>query len=161
MLPFFKKKPTNYFSEPEKQLIVNAIKQAETNTSGEIRVFIENKCSYVDAIDRAKELFEKLKMFETEQRNGVLLYVALKDRQLAIFGDKGIYEKTGVEFWNNEVNELITVEELCEILMVGKNTAYKLLSTGELKAFRINRVWKIPRQAVTDYILSKANYPVT
>ncbi|HMZ46520.1 MAG TPA: TPM domain-containing protein [Chitinophagaceae bacterium] len=107
MLPFFKKKPTNYFSEPEKQLIVNAIKQAETNTSGEIRVFIENKCSYVDAIDRAKELFEKLKMFETEQRNGVLLYVALKDRQLAIFGDKGIYEKTGVEFWNNEVNELL------------------------------------------------------
>ena len=45
--------------------------------------------------------------------------------------------------------------------MVGKNTAYILLSTGELKAFRINRVWKIPRQAVTDYILSKANYPVT
>ena len=62
---------------------------------------------------------------------------------------------------NNEVNELITVEELCEVLMVGKNTAYKLLSTGELKAFRINRVWKIPRQAFTDYILSKANYPVT
>ncbi|MBP8629626.1 MAG: helix-turn-helix domain-containing protein [Negativicutes bacterium] len=62
---------------------------------------------------------------------------------------------------NNEVNQLITVEELCEVLMVGKNTAYKLLSTGELKAFRINRVWKIPRQAVTDYILSKANYPVT
>ena len=61
---------------------------------------------------------------------------------------------------NNEVNELITVEELCEVLMVGKNTAYKLLSTGELKAFRINSVWKIPRQAVTDYILHKANYPV-
>ena len=57
---------------------------------------------------------------------------------------------------NNEVNELITVEELCEVLMVGKNTAYKLLSTGELKAFRINRVWKIARQAVTDYILHKA-----
>ena len=61
---------------------------------------------------------------------------------------------------NNEVNELITVEELCEVLMVGKNTACKLLSTGELKAFRINRVWKITRQAVTDYILHKANYPV-
>ena len=56
---------------------------------------------------------------------------------------------------NNEVNELITVEELCEILMVGKNTAYKLLSTGELKAFRINRVWKIPRQARVRTFLCK------
>lgn len=59
---------------------------------------------------------------------------------------------------NNEVNELITVEELCEILMVGKNTAYKLLSTGELKAFRINRVWKIPRVSVLKYIQDQSGF---
>ena len=59
---------------------------------------------------------------------------------------------------NNEVNELITVEELCEILMVGKNTAYKLLSTGVLKAFRINRVWKIPRVSVIKYIQDQSGF---
>lgn len=107
MFNFFKKKSANYFSETEKEVIVNAIKQAENNTSGEIRVFVESSCKYVDAIDRAKEIFEKLKMYETKQRNGVLLYVAFKDRQLAIFGDKGIDEKVGTEFWNKEVKQLL------------------------------------------------------
>lgn len=107
MFHFFKKKSADYFSESDKQLIVNAIKQAENNTSGEIRVYIENSCSYVDAIDRAKEVFEKLKMYQTQKRNGVLLYVAFKDRQLAIYGDSGIYEKVGTEFWNNEVKQLL------------------------------------------------------
>ena len=51
--------------------------------------------------------------------------------------------------------EIITVEELMELLYIGKNTAYKLLSSGEIKAFRIGKVWKIPKDAVSEYILSK------
>ena len=48
--------------------------------------------------------------------------------------------------------DLITIEELCEVLAVGKNTAYKLLNNGEIPAFRIGRTWKIPRQSVTPLI---------
>lgn len=56
----------------------------------------------------------------------------------------------------NQYEDLVTVEELTEMLNIGKNSAYKLLASGEVKAFRINRIWKIPRQAVTAYILQKS-----
>ncbi|WP_019555383.1 helix-turn-helix domain-containing protein [Propionispira raffinosivorans] len=54
-------------------------------------------------------------------------------------------------------NDLVTVEELCEMLFIGKNAAYKLLASGELKCFRINRIWKIPRQSVSEYIKAQSN----
>lgn len=57
----------------------------------------------------------------------------------------------------NDYNDLVTVEELCEMLFIGKNTAYKLLASGELKCFRINRIWKIPRQSVSEYIKTQSN----
>ena len=57
----------------------------------------------------------------------------------------------------NEYNDLVTVEDLCEMLSIGKNAAYKLLASGELKCFRLNRVWKIPKQCVADYVLNQAN----
>lgn len=56
----------------------------------------------------------------------------------------------------NEYNDLITLEEFCEILSIGKNTAYKLLSSNQIGAFRIGRIWKIPRIAVENYILQKS-----
>jgi len=56
----------------------------------------------------------------------------------------------------NEYNDLVTVDELCEMLSIGKNAAYKLLSSGDLKAFRYNRVWKIPKQSVIKYILTQS-----
>lgn len=107
MLNFFKKKPTIFFSDNEKKLIVAAIQQAELNTSGEIRVFIESHCSYVNAIDRAEKIFEKHNMYHTQKRNAVLIYVAIKDKQLAIYGDKGIHEKVGTAFWNERVKEIL------------------------------------------------------
>ncbi|MBN8835717.1 MAG: TPM domain-containing protein [Sphingobacteriia bacterium] len=107
MFSFFRKKSSSFFSEEEKQIITSAIQHAEQQTSGEVRVFIESKCSYVNAIDRAIELFGKLNMHQTKQRNGVLVYVAVKDRQLAVFGDVGIHEKVGNEFWNNAVQQMI------------------------------------------------------
>lgn len=103
----FRKKPVQFFSEPDRQKIVDAIKQAEQRTSGEVRVFVESKCSFVDALDRATEIFFNLKMDHTEHRNGVLVYVAIKDHQVAVFGDEGIYEKTGSAFWNNAVHYMV------------------------------------------------------
>lgn len=101
----FKKK--EFFTEEEKQTIVEAVHRAELRTSGEIRVFVEHRCRYVNAIDRAIEIFENLKMNKTQLRNAVLVYVALKDRQLAIFGDEGIHQKVGNEYWANEVVKMI------------------------------------------------------
>lgn len=106
MFSFFKKKDLN-FTEDEKSLIVQAVKQAEHRTSGEIRVFVESHCRFLDPLDRAVEVFHELKMEATEKRNAVLLYVALKDRQLAILGDAGIHAQVGDEFWNARVAKLI------------------------------------------------------
>ncbi|MDE1192475.1 MAG: TPM domain-containing protein [Arachidicoccus sp.] len=107
MFNIFKKKSPQFFTEKQQEEIVAAIQQAETSTSGEIRIYVESRCSYVDAIDRAQELFVKLKMFETQQRNAVLLYLAMEDKQLAIFADSGIFQKTGKEYWNNQVKTMI------------------------------------------------------
>ncbi len=101
-------KQKDWFTPAEHEAIVNAIGASEKRTSGEIRVFIESRCSYVDPVDRAVEVFFGLKMEQTEDRNGVLLYIAMKDHQLAVFGDKGIHEKVGTAFWNNEVRQMLS-----------------------------------------------------
>ncbi len=106
LFSFFKKK--DFFSEEEKLQIVEAVRKAERRTSGEVRVFVEDRCSYMDAIDRAKEIFAELKMNETADRNAVLLYIALKDKQLAVFGDEGIHSKLGNDYWNAEVKKMIS-----------------------------------------------------
>lgn len=56
----------------------------------------------------------------------------------------------------NQYEDLLNVEELCEILGIGKNVAYEILNTGEIKAFKTGRIWKIPKLAVEDYILIKS-----
>ncbi|MDD4599849.1 MAG: helix-turn-helix domain-containing protein [Negativicutes bacterium] len=55
-----------------------------------------------------------------------------------------------------QYNDILTVDELCEALMIGKNAAYTLLSSGQLKAFRYNRVWKVPKQSVIEYIMQQS-----
>jgi uncharacterized membrane protein len=105
MWPFSKKK--EFFSKEENEMIVAAIRDSEKQTSGEIRVFIENKCRFIDPLDRAKEIFFQLKMENTEHRNGVLYYVALKDRQLAIFADSGIHNAVGEQYWKDVVNRIL------------------------------------------------------
>jgi uncharacterized membrane protein len=102
----FPSKP--FLSEEEEQQIVSAIGEAEKNTSGEIRVYMESRCSFLDPVDRAKELFYQLNMHQTEQGNGVLLYLAIKDHQLAIYGGKGIHEKVGSAFWDKEVKQILS-----------------------------------------------------
>jgi uncharacterized membrane protein len=104
-MSLFKRK--EFFTEEEKQAIVDAVRVAEQRTSGEVRVFVERHCRYVNAIDRAVEIFENLQMQKTELRNATLVYVATKDRQLAVFGDEGIHQKVGNEYWANEVVKMI------------------------------------------------------
>jgi len=105
LLPWLKRK--ELFSEAEQRSIVAAIKEAEMMTSGEVRVFVESRCRYVDPLDRAVELFFKLEMDETDDRNAVLIYVAVKDHQLAVFGDEGIHQRVGPVYWNTEVAKMI------------------------------------------------------
>lgn len=106
MWPLSKKK--EFFPKEESDLIVQSIRNAEKQTSGEIRVFVESKCRFIDALDRAAEIFSELKMENTQNRNAVLVYVALKDKQLALYGDAGIHEKLGDTYWNEVVKKMIS-----------------------------------------------------
>ncbi len=92
--------PKDKLTEEEKKRIVEAIQEAEQNTSGEIRVHLENHCK-IDVLDRAAEVFAALKMHETKLRNGVLFYLALKDHHLAILGDSGINQRVPEHFWED------------------------------------------------------------
>lgn len=89
----------NFFNTDEKEDIKLAIKNAELDTSGEIRVHIEDKCKG-EAKDRAAFLFNKLGMTQTELRNGVLFYVAVRNRKFAILGDIGINAVVAENFWD-------------------------------------------------------------
>lgn len=94
------------FTEAEKTQIVNAITAAEKQTSGEIRVHLDAQCK-IDPVEQAKIVFEKIGMHETALRNGVLIYLAVEDRKLAIIGDKGIYEVVPTDFWDGIKNEMV------------------------------------------------------
>ena len=104
---FWKSDTANFFSASEKEAILDAIRNAEQQTSGEVRVFIENRCRFVNPLDRAAEIFFNLKMDATGQRNAVLVYLAMKDRQFAIFADEGIYQALGKTYWDMEAAEMV------------------------------------------------------
>ena len=95
--------PSKFFTQKGQDHIVEAIREAEQNTSGEIRVHIESKCKE-DVLDHAAYFFEKLEMHETQLRNGVLIYLAIDDRKFAILGDVGINQVTPDNFWD-EIKE--------------------------------------------------------
>ena len=91
-------KPSQFFNEEQKKSITNAIKEAELNTSGEIRLHIESSCKE-DVLDRAAYMFEKLAIHKTELRNGVLFYLSINDKKFAILGDAGINDVTPDNRW--------------------------------------------------------------
>ena len=112
-------------SQAEIDQIHLTIATAEKKTSGEIRVFIDKRCK-IDVLDRAAYIFKQLKMHETEERNGVLFYIAFHDRKFAILGDSGINSKVPADFWN-EIKE-----EMQNLLKEGQ--AALALSNGIKKA---------------------------
>ena len=96
-----------FLNEDQEKAVIRAIREAETSSSGEIRVHLEAKCEQEDPIERAKEVFAELNMHETELRNGTIIYVASEDHKIAIWGDEGIHSKVGQNFWDDEL-ELLT-----------------------------------------------------
>ncbi len=96
----------DFFTASQQEAIQASIATAELNTSGEIRLHVDDKCPG-DPVAKAIKVFEKLKMHETELRNGVLIYVAIKDKKLAIVGDKGINEAVSDDFWDAIKNDLV------------------------------------------------------
>ncbi|WP_445720066.1 TPM domain-containing protein [Flavobacterium sp.] len=92
-------KTEDFLSKVEEQEIVQAIVEAEKNTSGEIRVHIEEH-SEKKPLERAQEVFFELQMNETQERNGVLFYVCVADKKFAIIGDEGIDKVVASDFWN-------------------------------------------------------------
>jgi uncharacterized membrane protein len=90
----------------EKEEIQECIRLAELKTSGEIRVHIDKKCDS-DPFEKAVTIFNKLKMYQTRDRNGVLIYISFSDRKLAIIGDEGINAVVPTYFWESTKNELI------------------------------------------------------
>ncbi len=100
---FSRQEKKEWLSKNEQQEVVEAIKAAEKDTSGEIRVFIEATCNK-DVTARAQEIFLKLKMDATALRNGVLVYLSYDDHHFCLLGDEGIYTKTGGSaYWEKEV----------------------------------------------------------
>ena len=90
------------FSKEEEQQIVGSVRKAEQMTSGEIRLFVEDLCESGEPLERAEELFYANDMHKTRDRNGVIIYLAPVSRQFAIWGDQGIFEKCGPDFWDDE-----------------------------------------------------------
>ncbi len=93
-------KVEDFLTQAEEQEIVEAIRIAETNTSGEIRVHLE-QTTQLDPYDRALEVFNELKMDETQLKNGVLIYLAVADKTFVICGDQGINDIVTSNFWDS------------------------------------------------------------
>jgi len=96
-----------FFTPEEQQEIVQAIARAELNTSGEIRVHMEAYC-HRSVLHHATKVFHRLEMHKTVKRNGVLFYVAVKSRKVAIVGDEGIHQHVKQEFWDNLAKEIVS-----------------------------------------------------
>lgn len=96
----------DFLTPLEEQEIVSAIRTAELATSGEIRVHIELH-KQVPALERAQEIFRLLKMDNTKEENGVLIYIAVGNQELAICGDRGINTKVTEDFWESTKDKMI------------------------------------------------------
>lgn len=96
----------NFFNEQEQALLVKAIGEAELTTSGEIRLHLENFC-FGNELNAARKVFARLNMQHTKERNGILIYIAVRSRKIAVFGDEGIHLKLGPEFWEKLVKQLV------------------------------------------------------
>jgi uncharacterized membrane protein len=96
------------FSKEEETRIVSSIQLGERGTSGEIRLYVEDFCLRDSPVERAQEIFQLFGMFNTKSRNAVLIYLAEKSHHFAIWGDSGIHEQVGLQFWEAEKKLLQT-----------------------------------------------------
>ncbi|MBT8263449.1 MAG: TPM domain-containing protein [Bacteroidia bacterium] len=104
----------DFLMPQEEAEVINAIRSAEKNTSGEIRVHLEAH-SNMDAFERAAEVFDFLHMNNTKLSNGVLIYVAVEDRTLVIMGDTGINEVVAPDFWESTKDVIVSQFKLGDV----------------------------------------------
>lgn len=109
------------FSETDQERILAAIRAAEMATSGEVRVHIEQTCPESDVMQRAKQVFAQLGMHQTELKNGVLFYLAFRDRKFAVLGDKGIDERVPAGFWDS-IRDQMRVQFMQQAFAEGLST---------------------------------------
>ena len=95
-------------TENQEQTLVDAITAAELLTSGELRIHLEKSTGRKGAQVRAKSLFGALKMHKTAEKNGVLFYLAVEDKKLAIWAGEGINAKVPIDFWKEIVDLIIS-----------------------------------------------------
>jgi len=115
----------SFFTEQEQYGIVSAIRYWELRTSGEIKIHVENKCRS-NPFDKAKKWFNKLNLANTAGKNGVLIYLAVKDQKFAVIGDSGIHDKAHVSFWNSVVY-IIEEHFKEELYAIGVKEAIRLV----------------------------------
>ncbi len=119
-----------FLSKLEHDRIVRAIREAEANTSGEIRVFIQRGKLNADPLTAAQRKFHRLGMHKTRERNAVLLFVAPRVHKFAVFGDKAVHEKCGEQFWQRIVEGMrmhFRTEKFTHALVEAVNEIGKVL----------------------------------
>ena len=100
-------KVEDFLSKKDEEEIIEAIRTAESHTSGEVRVHLEKTTGEMDIFDRAMEVFHMLKMDNTKHDNGVLMYVAVEDHNFVIYGDKGINDVVPDDFWESTKDAIV------------------------------------------------------
>jgi len=103
-----KMRSREFLSKLEHDRIVRAIREAEANSSGEIRVFIQRGKLNADPLVTAQKKFRQLRMHQTPERNAILIFIAPRAHKFAVVGDKTIHEKCGEEFWQSIVEGMRT-----------------------------------------------------
>ncbi|XOD67838.1 MAG: TPM domain-containing protein [Flavobacteriales bacterium Tduv] len=125
------KSKKKFLSREEEQQVVQSIKQAERETSGEIRVHIRTQTEEnISTLDMAQKAFSQLGIDQTKDRNGVLFYISVNQRNLTILGDKGINKSVPPEFWNEikeKVIQKFKEQKYCQGLIEGIDTAGQAL----------------------------------
>lgn len=129
---FWQKK--QFLTKEETEIILQSVRTNEAKTSGEIRICIESHCPYMDSIERAKEIFLQLKMYNTKNRNAVLIYIAHKDKDFALFGDVHIINKMERTFLANE-SKALAIHFFAKNYVVGLTNCIEHLGTELNKHF--------------------------
>lgn len=123
-------KAEDIFDDTALKLLSEAVASAESSTSAEIRVHIEDECT-IDPVDRAWHIFFKLEMHKTVLRNGVMIYLAVEDQRFAIIGDEEIHKRVGSEFWNalrDAMKDLLIKGDFIEAIKAGLKETGKQLA---------------------------------
>ncbi len=148
-IPFFRGERALRTLVDESELMA-AIGRAEEHTSGEIKLFIERRNPLIDVLERASEIFHELQMQKTQNRNAVLIYLAHKDREFALYGDQGIFEKYSQSDWQrlcDDTDQILSHDELQQGL------EYAIAGVGQWLSTQFPAAVDCPKNELPDEIV--------